>query len=135
MPWPARVLTAARAAAVEDLLRRCTAVEAMYLLKLMLGDMRIGVKQSLIEEAIAVAAGADVAAVRHAVMLEADLGRAAGMAFAGGLATARMRLFHPLGFMLASPVETPQEAVDRFTEKPARPEPQASLKPKKPSKA
>jgi DNA ligase-1 len=25
-----------------------------------------------------------------------------------------MRLFHPLGFMLASPVETPEEAVERF---------------------
>jgi DNA ligase 1 len=31
-----------------------------------------------------------------------------------------MRLFHPLGFMLASPVETPEEAVARFTEKPPK---------------
>ena len=31
-----------------------------------------------------------------------------------------MRLFHPLGFMLASPVETPEEAVERFTAKPAK---------------
>jgi len=29
-----------------------------------------------------------------------------------------MRLFHPLGFMLASPVESPEEAVERFTGKP-----------------
>ena len=68
--------TAVRAATVEGLLHRATALEAKYLLKLMLGDMRIGVKQSLIEEAIAVASGADVVAVRHAVMLEADLARA-----------------------------------------------------------
>ena len=112
--------TAARASLVEGLLRRSTPIEAKYLLKLMLGDMRIGVKQSLIEEAIAVASGSDVAAVRHAVMLEADLRRAVVMAFAGTLAEARMRLFHPLGFMLASPVETPEEAVERFTEKPAK---------------
>jgi len=65
--------TAVRTAAVEGLLRRAGALEVKYLLKLMLGDMRIGVKQSLIEEAIGVAAGADVVAVRHAVMLEADL--------------------------------------------------------------
>jgi DNA ligase-1 len=109
--------TAARAAMVEGLLRRASAIEAKYLLKLMLNDMRIGVKQSLIEEAIAAAAGADVAAVRHAVMLEADLGRVVRMAFGGTLAQARMRLFHPLGFMLASPVETPEEAVERFTVK------------------
>ncbi len=112
--------TAARSATVEDLLRRATAPEAKYLLKLMLGDMRIGVKQSLVEEGIAVAAGAPVEAVRHAVMLEADLQRAVIRAFQGTLAEARMTLFHPLGFMLASPVETPQEAVERFTAKPKK---------------
>ena len=112
--------TAARSGIVEAVLKRATALEAKYLLKLMLGDMRIGVKQSLIEEGIAVAAGADVEAVRHAVMLEADLQRAVIRAFAGTLAEARMTLFHPLGFMLASPVETPEEAVERFTEKPKK---------------
>lgn len=112
--------TAARAGLVEGLLGRASAMEAKYLLKLMLGDMRIGVKQSLVEEAIAVAAGVEVAAVRHAVMLEADLAGAVRRAFTGTLAAAHMRLFHPLGFMLASPVETPEEAVARFTEKPKK---------------
>jgi DNA ligase 1 len=109
--------TAVRADAVERLLRRASGLEAKYLLKLMLGDMRIGVKQSLIEEAIGVASGADVVAVRHAVMLEADLSGVVERAFGGRLGEARMRLFHPLGFMLASPVETPEEAVERFTSK------------------
>jgi DNA ligase 1 len=112
--------TAIRASLVEGMLRRASPLEAKYLLKLMLGDMRIGVKQSLVEEAIAVAAGASVEAVRRAVMLEADLAGAVRRAFAGTLEEARMKLFHPLGFMLASPVETPEEAVDRFTEKPAK---------------
>lgn len=120
--------TAVRAHAVEGLLRRATPLEAKYLLKLMLGDMRIGVKQSLVEEAIGEAAGAEVVAVRHAVMLEADLSRAVERAFAGTLAEARMRLFHPLGFMLASPVETPEEAVERFT---AKPEKKVKPQPKK----
>ena len=111
--------TAVRAGLVEGLLERATPLEAKYLLKLMLGDMRIGVKQSLVEEAIAVAATAPVAAVRHAVMLEADLAAAVSRAFAGTLSEARMRLFHPLGFMLASPVDSPEEAVERFTEKDA----------------
>jgi DNA ligase 1 len=130
--------TAVRAALVEGLLRRATPLEAKYLLKLMSGDMRIGVKQSLVEEAIAVAAsksateGSDpstgsgqvvgvpvsVGEVRNAVMLEADLGAAVRRAFAGTLGAARMRLFHPLGFMLASPVETPEEAVERFSGEP-----------------
>jgi DNA ligase 1 len=110
--------TAIRSALVEGLLERATPLEAKYLLKLMIGDMRIGVKQSLVEEAIAVAADAPVAEVRNAVMLEADLAFAAQRAFAGTLKGARMRLFHPLGFMLASPVDSPEEAVERFSGKP-----------------
>ena len=121
--------TAIRAGVVEALLRRASPIEAKYLLKLMLGDMRIGVKQSLVEEGIAVAAGSDVAAVRHAVMLEADLGHAALRAFDGTLGEAKMTLFHSLGFMLASPVETPEEAIERFTAKPVK-----VLAPKKPKR-
>ena len=124
--------TAIRAGLLEGLLRRASGLEAKYLVKLMLGDMRIGVKQSLVEEAIGVAAGADVASVRHAVMLEADLGGAAVSAFAGTLGEARMRLFHPLGFMLASPVETPEEAIERFTAKPVKaPKPKKAGRKKK----
>lgn len=128
--------TKARGAAIEGLLRRASALEAKYLLKLMLGDMRIGVKQSLVEEAIAEAASAagrpaEVSAVRHAVMLEADLARAVTRAFSGTLAEARMTLFHPLGFMLASPVDTPEEAVARFTEAPAKTQPKKRAAKKK----
>jgi DNA ligase 1 len=110
--------TAIRAGLVEGLLRRATPLEAKYLLKLMIGDMRIGVKQSLVEEAIAIAASVPVVEVRNAVMLEADLSTAVKRAFAGTLREARMRLFHPLGFMLASPVDTPEEAVERFSGEP-----------------
>ena len=110
--------TSGRLALVEGLFRRAEPLEVKYLLKLMLGDMRIGVKQSLVEEAIAVAASVSVSEVRNAVMLEADLGAAVRRAFAGTLGEARMRLFHPLGFMLASPVESPEEAVERFSGKP-----------------
>jgi DNA ligase-1 len=127
--------TAIRAGLVEGMLRRATPLEAKYLLKLMLGDMRIGVKQSLVEEAIAVAADAQVEAVRRTVMLEADLAGAVKRAFAGTLGEARMRLFHPLGFMLASPVETPEEAVERFTEKPVKVSAVKAKKPRKSKKA
>jgi DNA ligase-1 len=110
--------TAVRFALVEGLLRRASPLEAKYLLKLMSGDMRIGVKQSLVEEAIAVAASVPVSEVRNGVMLEADLSAAVRRAFSGTLPEARMRLFHPLGFMLASPVESPEEAVERFSGEP-----------------
>ena len=47
-PAPKRTL-------VEDLLRRSTALEAKYVIKIISGDLRIGLRESLVEEAIAVA--------------------------------------------------------------------------------
>jgi DNA ligase-1 len=46
-----------------------------------------------------------------------------------------MRLFHPLGFMLASPVESPEEAVERFEEKPEETKPAKKPRRKKASAA
>jgi ATP-dependent DNA ligase I len=108
--------TERRQAVLRDLLRRATPLEAKYLIKLMSGDMRIGVKQAQVEEAIAVAMERELSAVRRAVMLLGDLGEVVRLADADRLDDARMRLFHPLGFMLASPVDSVEEAIARFTE-------------------
>jgi len=117
-----------------DLLRRATPIEGKYLIKLATGDMRTGVKQSLVEEAIADAwpsrrandapvhgpkASAPAAAlksVRRASMLLGSLPEVVALAAQGQLDQARMKLFHPIGFMLASPVQSTQEAIARFTE-------------------
>ena len=96
------------------LLRRATPVEAKYLIKLALGDMRTGVKQSLVEEAIADAYAVDASAVRRATMLKGSLPDVVRLAVSGTLHEARMSLFHPLGFMLASPVASVEEALERF---------------------
>ena len=101
---------------VVALLDEAAPVEAKYLLKLMLGDMRTGVKQSLVEEAIAAAFEADAAEVRRASMLAGSLPAVVRLAAERRLGEARMELFHPLGFMLASPVDSVEEAVERFTE-------------------
>lgn len=99
-----------------DLLNRSHPLEAKYLIKLISGDMRTGVKQSLVEEAIAQAYATETTAVRRAIMLQGDLAAVVEMAAEGRLAQASMKLFHPLGFMLASPVESVQKAVERFRE-------------------
>ncbi|HEX6497170.1 MAG TPA: ATP-dependent DNA ligase [Acidobacteriaceae bacterium] len=108
--------TAPRQHLLHSLLARATPLEAKYLIKLMSGDMRIGVKQAQVEEAIAVAMDRELTAVRRAVMLLGDLGEVVRLAAADRLSQARMRLFHPLGFMLASPVDSVEEAIARFTE-------------------
>jgi DNA ligase-1 len=114
-------LSAARAATskyelLQALLQGASPLAAKYLVKLMTGDMRIGVKQAQVEEAIAVAYERPLAAVRRAVMLGGDMAEVVRMAEQDRLAEARMRLFHPLGFMLASPVDTVEEAMERFAE-------------------
>jgi DNA ligase-1 len=108
--------TERRQGLLRDLLARAAPLEAKYLIKLMLGDMRIGVKQAQVEEAIAVATERELTAVRRAVMLLGDLSEVVRLAEAERLDEARMRLFHPLGFMLASPVDSVEEAMTRFAE-------------------
>src|ERR1700730_690717 len=106
--------TAAKAAIVRDLLSRATPLEAKYIVKIMTGDLRIGLKESLVEEAIARAYGGTLAEVQRANMLLGDIGETVRLASRGALAEAQMRLFHPLGFMLASPVESADDALSYF---------------------
>jgi len=105
---------AAKAARVRELLERVTPLEAKYLVKIMTGDLRIGLKESLVEEAIARAYDATLAEVQRANMLLGDIGETLRFAARGALAEAHMRMFHPLGFMLASPVESAEEALSYF---------------------
>ncbi len=92
-----------------DALRRATPVEAKYLIKIMGGDLRIGLQEGQLEDALARSAGVTVHAVQWANMLLGDIGETALLARYGRLGQARMRLFHPLKFMLASPIQSPEE--------------------------
>jgi DNA ligase-1 len=85
------------------LLRQATPLEAKYLVKLLVSDLRIGLKEGLVEDAIARAFGQPLAAVSHANMLLGDIGETAVRARANDLKEIGMRLFHPLKFMLATP--------------------------------
>ncbi|HZP34653.1 MAG TPA: ATP-dependent DNA ligase [Candidatus Acidoferrales bacterium] len=105
---------AAKGALVRELLSRVTPLEAKYIIKIMTGDLRIGLKESLVEEAIAKAYAAPVSEVQRANMLLGDIGETVKYALAGKLPESKMRLFHPLGFMLASPAEAAEEALSYF---------------------
>ena len=82
---------------------RATPLEAKYLVKLISGDLRIGLREGLVEDAIARAFKQPLADVSMANMLRGDIGEAALRARAGALRDVEMRLFHPLKFMLATP--------------------------------
>jgi DNA ligase 1 len=84
-------------------LSRATPLEAKYLVKLLSGDLRIGLREGLVEDAIARAFKKPLAEVSLANMLRGDIGEAAVRARAGNLQNVEMRLFHPLKSMLATP--------------------------------
>ncbi|HVS71824.1 MAG TPA: ATP-dependent DNA ligase [Phycisphaerae bacterium] len=96
---------------VVSLLRRCGSREAVYVTKIILGDMRTGVSEGVIEMALAEAFGAPVAAVRGARLLVGDLDAVAELAFRNALGRAEFRPFVPLGYMLAQPIMTAEEMV------------------------
>jgi len=108
--------TSAKMTLVRDLLSRSAPLEAKYIVKIMTGDLRIGLKESLVEEALAKAYDTSLAEVQRANMLLGDVGETVRLAVGGRLSEARMRLFHPLGFMLASPVESTEEGLSYFSE-------------------
>lgn len=105
-----------RAALLTDLLGRVSPNEARYIAKLITGELRIGLREGLVEEAIAAAFEVDQAAVSRAVMLTGDLGEAALLARAGNLDAAAPHWFVPLRPMLATPVADAAEAVARLGE-------------------
>ena len=84
-------------------LSRATPLEAKYLIKLLASDLRIGLREGLVEDAIARAFDQPLARVSRVNMLLGDIGETAVRARAGDLDDVSMRLFHPIKFMLATP--------------------------------
>ena len=95
-------------AIVRPLLARCGGPrEAAYLVKIILSDLRTGVREGVLQAAVAQAFGATLAQVQRAQLLVGDLGTTAVLARRGALASARFVAFHPIGFMLAGAIESP----------------------------
>ena len=103
----------ARTALMASLFERASAAEARYLARIAGREMRIGLREGLLEEAIAAAFEADIAAVRRAHMLVADPGEAALLARRGELAAAALHVGRPIRFMLATPVADAGEVMRR----------------------
>jgi DNA ligase-1 len=88
--------------------------EARFVVKILLGEFRIGLQEGLVEAAIARAFEQKLEEVRRAHMFNGDLGATSLLAKSNALSTATMTLFHPIGFMLAQPEENPEKILEQL---------------------
>lgn len=92
-----------KTALLTAVLSHATPLEAKYLIKLLAGDLRIGLREGLVEDAIARAFAQPLSQVAQVDMLLGDIGETAVRSRANDLQNVNMHLFHPIKFMLATP--------------------------------
>lgn len=102
---------AARQKMIESWLLAYRPLTLKYFLKVLTGMLRIGLQARLVEEALARATGHPPEAVRGASNRSGDLSAVALAARRGELDRVEARLFHPMEFMLAKPLESLPEDI------------------------
>jgi DNA ligase 1 len=105
---------AAKAIIFRELIARSDPQTAMAIVKVLSGELRIGLREGLVEAALAAAFERPIDDVKWAGMLTGDIGQVAALARDDRLADAELALFHPLKFMLASPAEDAHEIIRRL---------------------
>jgi len=95
--------TKSKTALLTAILHQATPLEAKYVVKILARDLRIGLREGLVEDSIARAFDQPLDKVSYANMLLGDIGETAVRARRCDLDDVRMRLFHPIKFMLATP--------------------------------
>ena len=104
----------AKARPLEAMLRRMDPLSARFFIKIISGEMRIGLSEGLVEAAIAEAFGVPITQVKRVHLITGDIGETAVRCKKGDIGSSTITLFQPVRFMLASPVETPEEAFGRM---------------------
>jgi DNA ligase-1 len=103
----------ARVGEMARLFGRATASETRYVARIAARELRIGLREGLLEEAIATAFERPIDAVRRALMLVGEPGEAAVLARDDRLGTAALNLGRPIRFMLATPAADADEVMRR----------------------
>jgi DNA ligase-1 len=96
------------------LLGQASPVEAKYLVKVFVGEMRTGLHEGLIEQAVAKAFGVPLATVQKASMALGDIGEVAALAKTEGeegLSRVGFQVFRPVKLMLAQVASGVDEAL------------------------
>ena len=96
------------------LLISCSPTEGKYLIKIINGEMRIGLVEGLVELAIAKAFNYQTKDVREAMLVSGDIGHVSLLAKNRMLNTAEVRPLQPLSFMLADVMFTVAEVISYY---------------------
>jgi DNA ligase-1 len=105
---------ASKAKPLEHILRRLDPEAARFFIKIIAGELRIGLSEGLVEAAIAEAFGVPITQVKRVHLITGDIGETAVRCKRKQFDTSELSLFQPVRFMLASPVETAAEAFERM---------------------
>jgi DNA ligase 1 len=99
---------------LQSRLQTLSAREGQYVVKILTGDLRIGLREGLVEEAIAAAFHVPLDKVKEANMLLGNIGTTALLASRDQLDRAELSIFRPIKSMLASPEPTAEAIWERF---------------------
>lgn len=94
---------------LQQVWQRMSPLAAKYLIRLLLRDLRVGLKEGLLESAIGEAFSVPLAAVRRANLLISDIGSVAFLAAENRLGETSLRLGWPCRFMLAESITNSEE--------------------------
>ena len=96
------------------LLISCSPLEGKYLIKIMNGELRIGLVEGLVELALAKAFDSSIKDIREAMLLSGDIGNVSLLAKNKTLNTIKVRPLSPLSFMLADVMLTAEEVISYY---------------------
>ncbi|GIU70540.1 MAG: DNA ligase [Candidatus Nitrosocaldaceae archaeon] len=99
---------------LEGLLINSSPLEARYLVKIMLNELRIGLTEGLVEQAVAVAFGQMLDKVRRGILLSSDIGSVAIAARYAKLDEIKMQVLRPVSFMLADTIHDISDIKDKM---------------------
>ena len=108
---------------ISSLLNDATPLEAKYILKILLGSLRLGIAENTVMDALAITFSGDKAnrkILQHAYNVSSDLGKVAEIISTKGITGVEkfeIVLFNPIRPMLADRVRSEEEAIEKFGNK------------------
>ena len=99
---------------LKGLLTNSSPLEAKYLIKIINGEMRIGLTESLVEIGVSKAFNQELKDVREAMLVSGDISQVALLAKRNLLSTAVIKPLTPISYMLADVMFTAEEIINYY---------------------